>query len=208
MNTQDEGGDQLNEEEGFLTPSTRKRSRKQDDNTALLASAVSILQATAGRLNASAEDCEVKSFCSFLTSKMMAYRPTTRQMVQHAIYDILVKADRGLLVPSTSYGQERFQSLAQSSAQMVYPVPPHSQPIAPSTSYAPASQLHQHIPIQQSSQVDHLMSKPLSPLLSTPHPPPSELRRLDSHGSPENHSDYTPSPACSSQYSDDINEYV
>lgn len=44
----------------------------------------------------SADDRETKYFCSYLASKMMSYSSSTKTGVQHAIYDILIKADKGL----------------------------------------------------------------------------------------------------------------
>ncbi|XP_069688648.1 uncharacterized protein [Periplaneta americana] len=200
--TQDEAGDRS---EGGRAP---KRAKKQVDDTELLANAVGILQATAGRLNSTVEQCEVQSFCAFLSSKMMTYRATTRQGVQHAIYDILVKADRGLFeVPVPTYcGQERVPLFDKSSSQMGHSRQP-TQLITPSTSYASAPEPPKRLPTQQPSEIDLSISQSPNPLLPSLHPDTSgsEPRSL---GSVQHQSAHTPSPECSPQYSDDLNEYV
>ncbi|BET00133.1 Alcohol dehydrogenase transcription factor Myb/SANT-like [Nesidiocoris tenuis] len=61
----------------------------------LLASAADLMKSTATALSRNRDTCEVKTFCDFLAAKMLTYSKKTSRSVQHAVFDVLVQADRG-----------------------------------------------------------------------------------------------------------------
>jgi hypothetical protein len=83
--------------EPFVTPRAPKRAkeRRPDESTKLMSDALTVLKTAANNLNTSPSQDEVKSFCAFVMAKMNSYSQDTRKKVQHAIFNILVKADRG-----------------------------------------------------------------------------------------------------------------
>ena len=129
-------GDQTEASE-FSRPATlpsakRKKTQQQADDN-LLESAMAILKTTSDKLNTTPENCEVKSFCNFLCSKMLNYSPARRQGVQHSIYEILMKADRGYFdnpygpsqflsrsAPFSSYGHHTTSNIHQPSSSVPY----------------------------------------------------------------------------------------
>lgn len=112
----DQDMDARNEGREFVQPRTPKRTkgRQQGDSSALLADAVNILKTTAGSLNSSPEENEIKTFCAFLSSKMLSYSKPTKVSVQHAVYEVLMKADKGFFeTPTYNYAQTQpFHSTA------------------------------------------------------------------------------------------------
>lgn len=133
----------------FVSPRPLKRFRKvndkPNDNTALLASAVNILQNTAGKLNSTVENPEVKSFCSFLATKMMGYSTITRQRIQHAMYTLLVQADSGVFETPPHIYEPTISSLPSiyrpTTSTIPLPTIPYSQNFTPS---APQTQISNH----------------------------------------------------------------
>ncbi len=68
----------------------------------MLSNAFSILKNAADKLDQQPAD-ETNSFCTFIATKMRKYSPQTQTRLQHAILELLMKADQGLLDWSTSY---------------------------------------------------------------------------------------------------------
>ncbi|XP_063242791.1 uncharacterized protein LOC134542453 [Bacillus rossius redtenbacheri] len=210
-----------NEDQEFLSPSAPKRAkgRQQGDGTALLADAVSILQATAGKFNMSPEQSEIKTFCAYLSSKMATFSSATRLGVQHAVYDILMKADRGLFeIPTYNYGQgQLFHSNApENYSTRMYMQQPASHS-STSSVYLPAQQQQQQQQQQQPFEPNLSQSSPAgrSPTQMTPH---AQVTMLPSASatSIQTNSSHTISPLASmqsplshsSQCSDDFNDCV
>ncbi|CAB0015995.1 unnamed protein product, partial [Nesidiocoris tenuis] len=80
----------------------RARVEKSEENDeqlsrgeSLLASAADLMKSTATALSRNRDTCEVKTFCDFLAAKMLTYSKKTSRSVQHAVFDVLVQADRG-----------------------------------------------------------------------------------------------------------------
>ncbi|KPJ14067.1 hypothetical protein RR48_02668 [Papilio machaon] len=75
------------------TPKSAKQTRR-DDN--VLSDVMGILKTTANKLdNSIGIPDTTKSFASFIGAKMTSYSPQTRTSVEHAIFEIIMKADRG-----------------------------------------------------------------------------------------------------------------
>ncbi|CAG4936677.1 unnamed protein product [Parnassius apollo] len=71
-----------------------KRSRRDENN--VLTDVVGILKTTAQKLDSSSSIPDLtKSFISFIGAKMSNYSSQTRTSVEHAIFEIIMKADRG-----------------------------------------------------------------------------------------------------------------
>lgn len=127
-NPESETGENVGQSDGDLTSpraSKRARGRGQDERE-MLVNALSILKATAGRMNTT-EDPEVKSFCAFVAAKMNSYSAATRVHVQHAFFETLMQADRGLFEQPTHAQQLLMPSISglisQSSASETQPHP-------------------------------------------------------------------------------------
>lgn len=131
-----------NSEDGareFIAPRPVKKMKKQNmqhDHSALLTSAVNILQDSAKRLSNSYANPEVQSFCAFLSSKMTSYSKLTRQKLQHSIYSLLIQADMGVFERTSPRQNIVSPSLLQSS-----PTPPHTLPHS-SVQYSPIERLY------------------------------------------------------------------
>ncbi|XP_047518833.1 uncharacterized protein LOC125058738, partial [Pieris napi] len=75
------------------TPKSAKQTRR-DDN--VLSVVMGILKTTATKLdNSIGIPDTTKSFASFIGAKMTSYSPQTRTLEEHAIFEIITKADRG-----------------------------------------------------------------------------------------------------------------
>lgn len=62
----------------------------------MLSDVMGILKTTANKLdNSIGIPDTTKSFASFIAAKMTSYSPQTRTSVEHAIFEIIMKADRG-----------------------------------------------------------------------------------------------------------------
>ncbi|CAG4946600.1 unnamed protein product [Parnassius apollo] len=71
-----------------------KRSRRDENN--VLTDVVGILKTTAQKLDSSSSIPDLtKSFVSFIGAKMSNYSSQTRTSVEHAIFEIIMKTDRG-----------------------------------------------------------------------------------------------------------------
>lgn len=69
-----------------------KRSRRDENN--VLTDVVGILKTTAQKLDSSSSIPDLtKSFVSFIGAKMSNYSSQTRTSVEHAIFEIIMKAD-------------------------------------------------------------------------------------------------------------------
>lgn len=66
--------------------------------------ALALMKTASSKLKASPSDTpdEVKAFGNYVASKMKTYSENTRRGVEHAIYDILIKANSGYFENSTS----------------------------------------------------------------------------------------------------------
>lgn len=84
----------------FATPRTRyeptrAKQAKKDESSSVLADVVGILQTTANKLGNSGTPDLITTFASYISAKMNTYSLQTRNSVEHAIFEILIKADRG-----------------------------------------------------------------------------------------------------------------
>lgn len=70
-----------------------------------MADAISVMRTAANKLKTPVSDTpeEVKSFGNYMISKMKSYSEQTRKGVEHAIFDILIKADRGYYENSLTF---------------------------------------------------------------------------------------------------------
>ncbi len=90
------------------TPPTTKRLKKhmEDKQKAMMSSALDLLKTASTKLDQESlhPANEIDAFFKFVTAKVHNYSPDTQKAVQHSIFEILMKADRGLFEwPSTSY---------------------------------------------------------------------------------------------------------
>ncbi|XP_028142322.1 uncharacterized protein LOC114336190 [Diabrotica virgifera virgifera] len=81
------------------TSAAKKRLHKKNTSPAeTMSSASSILKNAAENLNKGpSEQDEIGAFVKFLSAKVRKYSPAVRKGVQHAIMDVIMKADKGLL---------------------------------------------------------------------------------------------------------------
>lgn len=97
---------------------TRAKQAKKDDNS-VLSEVVGILQTTANKLGSSSAVDLTTTFASYVAAKMKTYSTQTRNSVEHAIFDILIKADKGFYE-----GSYRQQDNYPTSYQESYCAPP------------------------------------------------------------------------------------
>lgn len=93
----------------FATPRTRyeptrAKQAKKDESSSVLADVVGILQTTANKLGNSGAPDLTTTFASYISAKMNTYSLQTRNSVEHGIFEILMKADRGYY--ESSYRQQ------------------------------------------------------------------------------------------------------
>lgn len=75
---------------------TKRAKRSVDINTSLMSSAFEMLKNAAQKLDKQPTKAnEVDCFFTYVASKVNNYSPEVQKSVQHAIFDILVKADKG-----------------------------------------------------------------------------------------------------------------
>ncbi|XP_050510472.1 uncharacterized protein LOC126887153 [Diabrotica virgifera virgifera] len=79
------------------TPAAKKRLHKKDtSDSEMMSSAFLILKNAAESLNQdSTELDEIDALCKYLSAKVHKYSPATQIGVQHAVMDVIMKADRG-----------------------------------------------------------------------------------------------------------------
>lgn len=102
---------QKNPQNEFIPPpqrneyiTTRAKQAKKDDNSSILSDVVGILQTTANKLGSSGASDLATTFACYVSAKMKTYAPQTRNSVEHAIFEILMKADKGYY--ESSYFQQ------------------------------------------------------------------------------------------------------
>lgn len=126
-----------------VPPNTPKSARqtKRDDN--VLADVMGILKTTANKLDNSIGIPDLtKSFASFIGAKMSNYSPQTRTSVEHAIFEIIMKADRGYYESwrhqdNHVYGSHQDNHVTSRARQNCVDLTGYSNP--PSTSAGPPS---------------------------------------------------------------------
>ena len=70
------------------------RVTNPDGHMTLMSDAIEIMKVAANRLGPGTND-EIKAFGNYVVSKMNSFSTDTRKVVEHAIIDILMKADKG-----------------------------------------------------------------------------------------------------------------
>lgn len=87
----------------------------------LLTETLNVMKTAASKLKSSSCETsdEVRSFGNFVVSKMNSYSEATRKSVEHAVFDILIKADRG-------YYENTFKRWAVPPTFTEHAIPLHS----------------------------------------------------------------------------------
>lgn len=105
-NTQDgENSDNIqNAQETTSDIQKPKRLKKQDLQQSLMTDAMDLMKTAVNKLKTPYSDTpeEVKTFGNYIISKMKSYLEETRKGVEHAIFDILIKADTGYYENTTA----------------------------------------------------------------------------------------------------------
>ncbi|GBM38145.1 hypothetical protein AVEN_48482-1 [Araneus ventricosus] len=85
------------------TSRSTKRPRENGDvNSSMMTNALNVLQTTAKNLEKDpSEPNEIDAFFTYVVAKVHKYSPEAQKKVQHAVFDILMQADRGMLDYST-----------------------------------------------------------------------------------------------------------
>ena len=102
------------------------RVRNPDGHMTLMSDAIDIMKVTANRLGPGTND-EIKAFGNYVVSKMNSFSTDTRKVVEHAIIDILMKADKGFFGQTHSSILPQFHptitqpSTSFQSSQFTYP---------------------------------------------------------------------------------------
>ena len=138
------------------TPKRPKTGRQRDRTSAMMTSALNILKTASSNLNKPAtETDEMTSFFNYVSQKSKNYSPATKIGVQHAIFEIIMKADRGFYdwnLDNTHYRpHQQMQPYGPQGPAQVYPncdttlphvsIPHHGSEVQPNyTDLAPASQ--------------------------------------------------------------------
>lgn len=97
-----------------MPPKRVKKHRQMQQS--LMEETVGIMKIAASKLKAPISDTpeEVKAFGNYIISKMKLYSEQTRKAVEHAIFDVLIQADRGYFensIPSTSSSSPTYHTL-------------------------------------------------------------------------------------------------
>lgn len=111
-------------------PAKRWKGKGDDANSSMINSAFEILKNTANKLDKKpTEPNEVDTFFNYCAAKVHKYSPEAQKAVQHSMFEILMKADRGFFEASNyqqSYNYQQPYSW-QNVVENV-PLPPHHQP--------------------------------------------------------------------------------
>lgn len=81
-----------------LAPKQRKTGRQQDgDSSAVMTSALNMIRPVSSSRSSepAPETDEMTAFFNYATQKTKNYPPATKIGVQHAIFEVLIQADRG-----------------------------------------------------------------------------------------------------------------
>ncbi|GFY74025.1 uncharacterized protein TNIN_417131 [Trichonephila inaurata madagascariensis] len=77
-------------------PNRRVTTKEEDTSASMVNKALDILK-TAAKLDKEVpESNEIDSFFTYVAAKVRKYSPEAQKTVQHAVFDILMKADNGL----------------------------------------------------------------------------------------------------------------
>ncbi|GBN84797.1 hypothetical protein AVEN_212125-1 [Araneus ventricosus] len=106
------GQDTITSTPASSSPKSKKRARGKEDYTStVMKNALNILQTAAKKLEKEpSEPSEIDSFFTYVASKVKNYSPEAQKRIQHAVFDILMQADRGMFdshIPSI-YSQPYF----------------------------------------------------------------------------------------------------
>ncbi|CAH1972981.1 unnamed protein product [Acanthoscelides obtectus] len=103
------------------TSKSTKRSKTKQDNVSspIMSDAFQILKNAAKKMDKEpTQPSVIDLFFNFVAAKVQKYPPPIHQTIQHAVFDLIIKADRGFLNPTSiqSYNDSQPTSYIQSQA--------------------------------------------------------------------------------------------
>ncbi|CAL1280772.1 unnamed protein product [Larinioides sclopetarius] len=107
-----------------LKPSKRARGKEDNINSSILKNALNNLPTTEEKLEKNpSEPNEIDSFFTYVAVKVHKYSPEVQKRVQHSVFEILMKADTGMLdwPSSPMYSQPYLAYPQQAVPQSSYP---------------------------------------------------------------------------------------
>ncbi|KAF8767281.1 hypothetical protein HNY73_020265 [Argiope bruennichi] len=150
----------------FSSPRLTKRTKVDGDiSSSMMKIAFNMLQTAEKKLQTASQPDEIDSFFTYVAAKVQKYTPETQKTIQHAIFDILMKADKGMFdCPSTSYQHSlHWSNPAESGPFSFMYAPPFSQQqqekLHPDISYRSESSLssnseQSHVPSNASESFE------------------------------------------------------
>ncbi|CAH1975212.1 unnamed protein product [Acanthoscelides obtectus] len=103
----------------YHLPPNLQSDKNKTRSSPIMSDAFQILKNAAKKMDKEpTQPSEIDSFFNFVAAKVQKYPPPIQQTIQHAVFDLIIKADRGFLNPTSiqPYNDSQPTSYIQSQA--------------------------------------------------------------------------------------------